>query len=132
MRAQAMRIARAPSSAANPLLRQPLPAQQSGATPSGPSRFGQNLSFVPATPGLRYSYGPLPTGPMSRRDVEAYALHRFAIPLVENGTFEEQRRWTSNALTRDQWSEWNPGATSEIYSDLLQAFDQIEQSFGGV
>ena len=79
-----------------------------------------------------------PPAAMTRARFVELLSTRYGISTVRSGTFADQQEVNSRPgvsaagrLTEAAWAAWDPGPTSEIYSSVVTAFDDVESSVGG-
>ncbi|HZY35745.1 MAG TPA: hypothetical protein VFE53_03810 [Mucilaginibacter sp.] len=108
---------------------QRIPIQGNG-TPTS----GQQVVNQTQTPSL--SKRQIPQGAISRADFENYVTTYYGVADVHNGTKTEQEGELTprNSVkpSISNWNDWSPGATSEDYSNIIQAIEDVAASFGAI
>ena len=89
---------------------------------------------APAAAAPAVTAGP---GEMTREHFERTMFWRFGVPLVRNGTEREMivrttRRGVTPPTALPGWHDWNPGPSSTVYQAIVDAFEDIDRTFGGV
>lgn len=92
-------------------------------------------SYKQAGPARPARCLPAPSGVISRTDFDRHLLECFGISDVRTGTLaDQQASLTLNGRIPDlpDWQSWDPGTSSSGYSDIIQAFEDMYNSFGGL
>jgi hypothetical protein len=88
------------------------------------------------TQSTSVSHRQIPQGAISRADFENYVSSYYGVRDVHNGTKPEQEGELTprNSVTPTipNWNDWSPGATSEDYSNIIQAIEDVAASFGAI
>ena len=70
-----------------------------------------------------------PKQAMTRAEFDLIMADRYRVERVRTGVSEDQYLGKEK---RTDWKEWDPGASSEVYNWIVQAFVDLEKTFGGV
>ncbi len=90
--------------------------QRQGKTPTNPNPIATNTTTTLANP-------------MSRAEFERLLKRRYRVKDIHTGTFQEQK---FGDMKQADWNSWDPGASSSIYTWIVEAFQNFESSFSGV
>ena len=85
-------------------------------------------------PPIDTSY--LPKGEITRDQFDFFVMQRYCAKEVKNGTQSDQEteiapRGTSRIPVAN-WKDWNPGTSSEDYTHIIEAIEDVSNSMGGV
>jgi len=79
------------------------------------------------------------TGSLTRSTFDSMMQSHFGINRVFNGTQSDQERYLRSASGNSSlifapasWTDWNPGADSEIYAHIVNALRAFTETFGGI
>ena len=101
---------------------------------SGSPVSGQPVANQTKTPSP--SHRQIHQGAISRADFEQYVKNNYGVQDVHNGTKQEQEGGltgrNSKLPTIPNWAEWDPGASSEQYSTIIKAIEDVASSFGAI
>lgn len=71
-----------------------------------------------------------PSGTITRTKFDQFMQHRFGVSRIFTGTFQDQQ---IPGLTEGMWGHpWDPGPSSEIYSWIIEAFNNMAIQMGGL
>jgi hypothetical protein len=106
----------------------------SSSTPTDPS-----LGSPQAQPTQSFNYPPVQTGSISRSTFDSIMSGNFGVNRVFNGTRTDQENYLRSSsgdstisFNPPGYTEWNPGAASEVYAHIVNAFRSFAEIFGGI
>ncbi|BAZ37711.1 hypothetical protein NIES4101_36340 [Calothrix sp. NIES-4101] len=76
---------------------------------------------------------------MTRQVFETTMQQRFGVQSIRNGTFAEQAASLTrhnlppaDDVLRPLWQPWNPGSSTTLYQNIVDAFDTFQREFGAI
>ena len=79
-----------------------------------------------------------PSG-MSRTDFDATMKKRFGVTRIVTGTMQQQASSLTprggappGGVVLPNWQQWDPGSASQVYSSIIEAFEDFAASVGGL
>ncbi|MEM7037064.1 MAG: DUF4157 domain-containing protein, partial [Bacteroidota bacterium] len=79
------------------------------------------------------SAAPPQPQPMSRADFETHMRDNYGVPIIRTGT-EDMQKTDLGMGPSDSipgWQSWDPGANSDVYQHIIDAFAQFNTAFQG-
>ena len=73
---------------------------------------------------------------ITREQFDYFVMHRYFVRNVKNGTQSEQESEIvprgGTRLPINNWHEWNPESSSEDYTHIIEAIEDVSNTFGGI
>lgn len=105
--------------------------------PSGPTP-----SMTESQAGQQFeerSLPPVQSGSMTRSNFDQMMQRHFGVNRVFNGTQSDQQNILRSAsgdpnllFNPANWQDWNPGADSPLYAQIINGFRNFVEAFGGI
>jgi hypothetical protein len=67
--------------------------------------------------------------PMTRAEFDKIMKNRYRVATIRKGTFHDQ---SFGEMKEDEWKDWDPGSSSTVYNWIVEAFGNLEKTFGGL
>jgi hypothetical protein len=77
----------------------------------------------------------LPTGIITRPQFDFFVKQRYCVKEVKNGLQAEQEAEIARGtppVSIVNWQDWSPGGSSEDYTHIIEAIEDVSNTFGGV